>query len=274
MVDHELTEVLRSGPFEHALRAAIRARGLSLDRLHARLRERGVRVSLSSLSYWQRGRSRPERPASLAAVRELEAILALPDYSLIGLLGPPRPRGGLAQRARDPLAVLSHHEQVTVDPERGRHRAHARTVLRATVPGVDRHLVALPPGATLLRAEYCRVGRSSADETGTGLLTELIFDRPLAAGETHVAEYWAAFSPAAPRADRHERRIRVPVGQDLVQVRFKGARLPVRCFHTWSPDASAPPRDAGELRVDAFGAAHLLDTDVRPGVRGIRWEWV
>ncbi|MBB2745744.1 UNVERIFIED_ORG: hypothetical protein FHR35_005607 [Microbispora rosea subsp. rosea] len=39
------------------------------------------------------------------------------------------------------------------------------------------------------------------------------------------------------------------------------------------PARAAPPGDSGELRVDAFGAAHLVDTGARPGVRGIRWEW-
>jgi hypothetical protein len=89
----DVTSLLRTGPFDEALRAAIMARGLSLERLHVRLAERGVRISLASLSNWQRGRSRPERSASLAAVRELEAILGLPPHSLVTLLGPRRPRG-------------------------------------------------------------------------------------------------------------------------------------------------------------------------------------
>lgn len=89
----ELAVALRTGPFEHALRLAIRSRGLTLDRLRARLLERGVRTSLASLSNWQRGRCRPERVPSLRAVRELEDILGLPGDSLVALLGPRRPRG-------------------------------------------------------------------------------------------------------------------------------------------------------------------------------------
>ncbi|WP_311931138.1 hypothetical protein [Microbispora sp. H11081] len=262
MVDDELAEVLRSGPFERALRAAIRTRGLSLDRLHSRLRERGFEVSMSSLSYWQRGRSRPERAASLAAVRELEVILSLPEYALIGLLGPPRPRG----RRPETLTVLSHHEQAVVSAGL-RHRVSARVVLRAAAPGVDRYEVTHPPGTRLLRTRGCRPGRGGDD--GSGLLTELIFPHPLATGETHVVEYVTDVAAA----DRYDRRLRDPVEQHLVQVRFTDGRLPVRCFHTWSPDPAARPRDAGELRVDAFGTAHVVDTGARPGVRGIRWEW-
>jgi hypothetical protein len=89
----ELAVALRTGPFEHALRLAIRSRGLTLDRLRVRLLERGVRTSLASLSNWQRGRCRPERVPSMRAVRELEDILGLPGDSLVALLGPRRPRG-------------------------------------------------------------------------------------------------------------------------------------------------------------------------------------
>lgn len=89
----ELAVALRTGPFDHALRLAIRSRGLTLDRLRVRLLERGVRTSLASLSNWQRGRCRPERALSLRAVRELEDILGLSGDSLVALLGPRRPRG-------------------------------------------------------------------------------------------------------------------------------------------------------------------------------------
>ncbi|MCI0689357.1 MAG: hypothetical protein L0Y54_19295 [Sporichthyaceae bacterium] len=97
----ELAEALRTGPFERALRLAIRSRGLTLERIRVRLLERGVRTSLASLSNWQRGRCRPERARSLQAVRELEDILGLPADSLVTLLGPRRPRGRWLQRAAD-----------------------------------------------------------------------------------------------------------------------------------------------------------------------------
>ncbi len=120
--ERELAVLLRTGPFERALRAAIAARGLSLERLHARLAERGAHVSLASLSNWQRGRSRPERSRSLAAVRELESILGLPADSLVALLGPRRPRGrwlahdpgAIRQQLRDLVESLDDDELPTV----------------------------------------------------------------------------------------------------------------------------------------------------------------
>lgn len=88
----ELSQLLSAGPFDVALRAAIRARGLGLDRIRYRLRGRGTTVSLATLSHWQSGRCRPERPESLEALRSLEDILNLPDGALSRLLGPPRSR--------------------------------------------------------------------------------------------------------------------------------------------------------------------------------------
>lgn len=52
-----------------------------------------MRVSPATLSYWQSGRSRPERRDSLIALRHLEGVLEVPQGSLAALLGPPRPRG-------------------------------------------------------------------------------------------------------------------------------------------------------------------------------------
>jgi hypothetical protein len=48
----ELFELLRTGPFEDALRAAIRSSRLSLERIQHRLRTRGTPVSITALSYW------------------------------------------------------------------------------------------------------------------------------------------------------------------------------------------------------------------------------
>src|SRR5690242_21087060 len=82
----ELDTALRGGPFHVALRAAIAARGLPLQRVQHHLSRHGVKVGVTSLSYWQQGARRPQRPESLRAVRALEEILHLPDESLIRLL--------------------------------------------------------------------------------------------------------------------------------------------------------------------------------------------
>src|SRR4051794_27382889 len=89
----DLDRLLEYGPFDVALRAAIVARGLSLDRIQHRLGRQGVQISLATLSYWQSGQRRPERPTSLRALEHLEDVLEVPRQSLRDLLGPPTPRG-------------------------------------------------------------------------------------------------------------------------------------------------------------------------------------
>src|SRR5919198_1269046 len=87
----EQSDSLGSDAFPTALRAAIQASGLSLDRIQYRLRSRGVSVSVTALSYWQSGRRRPERAESLAALGHLESVLGVAPGSLMALLGAPRP---------------------------------------------------------------------------------------------------------------------------------------------------------------------------------------
>jgi hypothetical protein len=87
-IDRAAAELLlTTGPFAPALRAAIRARGLGLERIRYRLRGRGVSVSLATLSHWQSGRCRPERRESLRVLSHLEVVLEVPPGSLTQLLG-------------------------------------------------------------------------------------------------------------------------------------------------------------------------------------------
>ncbi|WP_020670085.1 transcriptional regulator [Amycolatopsis nigrescens] len=88
-VEQELGLLLATGPFEAALRAAIKARGLGLERIRYRLLSRGSSLSVATLSHWQSGRCRPERPDSLRALANLEEILDLPPTSLSRLLRRP-----------------------------------------------------------------------------------------------------------------------------------------------------------------------------------------
>ena len=91
--EEELAEVLRRGPFHLALQAAIAASGLSLETIQRRLQARGHEVSVASLSYWQRGRSRPEWASSLEIVCSLDIVLGLSAGFLMSLFGPTQPHG-------------------------------------------------------------------------------------------------------------------------------------------------------------------------------------
>lgn len=217
----ELESALRGGPFHVALRAAIAARGLPLQRVQHHLSRYGVKVGVTSLSYWQQGARRPQRPESLRAVRALEEILQLPDESLIRLLaradahpGPERPAGrsyrsvveasGVLERLLTELDVpldggvhtVGHHERVRVGPCRELLGHESQHIVRAHRDGVDRFVAVhhgdpgCAPERMAVRAlENCRSGRVRWDrETGV-LVAELLFDTRLRSGDTFLFRY-------------------------------------------------------------------------------------
>ncbi len=161
--------------FAGALRQAVQASGLTLERIRHRLGRRGLTVSVATLGYWQRGRSKPR---SRTVVVALEEILQVPQGTLTDLLddpaptaaparapagapGPP-PVAGAADRARsvrdlwpDPeryvglvgqldrsgdhrLERLSIHDVYRLDEVRRSWTLSVRTVLRAAGDDIDR----------------------------------------------------------------------------------------------------------------------------------------
>lgn len=290
---------LHPGPFADALRAAITARGLSLDSLQRHLSERGVRVGTATLSCWQNGRRRPERPDSLRAVSALEEILGLRAGSLLVLLGPPRPRGhgvGLPAGSREyrhilpawaaltdllaslgtvadtKLHIAAQHEQVLIDAGGSAPRRETFQVLRAHQDGVDRYvaIVDADPGADIERIgvealENCRVGRVRRDPAAGLLVAELLFDLTLRPNQTHLIRYAVADHAGVECRDFH-RGFRFPAGQYALQVRFDPAYLPVACY-AYQGGAEQ------ELPMTGHHAVHINVAPVPPGVVGIRWDW-
>ncbi|GIG56095.1 hypothetical protein Lfu02_04670 [Longispora fulva] len=296
-----LARVLRTGSFAEALDAAITARGLTLDRLCHHLADRGVHVSRTTLSYWRRNRSRPERQASLRAVRALEDLLGLPSSSLVALLGPPRPRGrwlnelpdscdraylwpsaapGMAQLDAEPegrFEALSIHDLVTVAPDRSELRMRSRAVLRALRGPVDRCLAfyqaedpahAVP---ALVDLRFCARGRQRYDPDSKLFVAELLLDRTVAAGEDTVIEYELGFGPGVPM-DYFHHRFHRRVREYVLQVQFTG-EVPGACHSYRKFAVDAPERGSRPVPIGASDTALLVESDVEPGVCGLRWRW-
>ncbi|WP_433468074.1 helix-turn-helix domain-containing protein [Spirillospora sp. CA-128828] len=106
--------------FAGALRQAIKASGLTLERIRHRLGRRGLAVSVATLSYWQRGRSRPR---SRTVVLALEEILQVPPGALAELLDDPAPpgaavRGAGARAGRTAGRPGAEARDLWPDPER------------------------------------------------------------------------------------------------------------------------------------------------------------
>ncbi|GEC04203.1 hypothetical protein SSP24_18580 [Streptomyces spinoverrucosus] len=304
--DSELDTALRGGPFHVALRAAIAARGLPLQRVQHHLTRYGVKVGVTSLSYWQQGARRPQRPESLRAVRALEEILHLPEESLIRLLAETaddrasarRPEGrsyrslveasGVLERLLTELGaprdgglhMLGHHERVRIGARRELLGCESHHVVRAHRDGVDRFVAVhhgdpgcAPDRMTVHALENCRTGRVRwHHETGV-LVAELLFDTRLRGGDTFLFRYGVEDGTAGV-SHEYVRGFGPAGGQYALQVRFDENALPVRC-HRFTQQSAAAPR-SGHQDLPLTGrhhSVHLVEPRVRAGIVGIGWEW-
>ncbi|MFE9095027.1 hypothetical protein [Streptomyces sp. NPDC007264] len=305
VVPAELEEALRGGPFHVALRAAIAARGLPLQRVQHHLSRYGVRVGVTSLSYWQQGARRPQRPESLRAVRALEEILQLPDESLIRLLaradehpGSDRPPGrsyrslveasGVLEQLLAELGAgldgglhtIGHHEQVRIGARRELLAHESHHIVRAHRDGVDRYVAVhhgdpgcVPERITVHATENCRTGRVRwHHETGI-LVAELLFDTWLRTGDTFLFRYGFEDGTAGASCE-YVRGFGFAGGQYALQVRFDANALPMRCHRFTQHSAAAPRSGRQELALSGqHRSVHLVEPRVRSGIVGIGWEW-
>ncbi|MFJ3515085.1 hypothetical protein OG444_10570 [Streptomyces sp. NBC_01232] len=301
----ELGRLLRAGPFHLALRAALAARGLPLHRVQHRLAAQGIKVGVTSLSYWQQGARRPRHPESLRAVTALERILELPEGSLLRLLTDPEPGSGPArpptrsyrallrtgrtvERLLDGMDLppdgglhsVGHHERVRIGPAGELRVRESQQIVRAHRDGVDRYLAVHhgDPGCDVSRMrvtayENCRTGRVRCHPEAGLVVAELLFDARLRRGDTHVFGYGIEDGTGA-RSREYVRGFSYAGGQYMLQVSFDEAALPVRCrrFVRGAPEAAR----TGLVDLTPSGrhrAVHLVEQSVRRGILGIAWDW-
>ncbi|MFJ7072476.1 hypothetical protein [Streptomyces sp. NPDC098781] len=301
----ELDTALRGGPFHVALRAAIAARGLPLQRVQHHLSRRGVKVGVTSLSYWQQGARRPQRPESLRAVRALEEILQLPEESLIRLLSEADDHSSLQQPAArsyrslmeasgvlerllaelncpvdSGLHTLGHHEQVRIGTRRELAGRESHHIVRAHRDGVDRFVAVhhgdpgcAPDRMTVHALENCRTGRVRWHHDTGILVAELLFGTRLRAGDTYLFRYGVE-DGTADVSREYARGFHFAGGQYALQVRFAENALPARC-HRFAQHSAAAPRSGrqGLLLSGPHRSVHLVEPRVRTGIVGIGWEW-
>ncbi|MBC3987095.1 hypothetical protein [Streptomyces buecherae] len=304
VAEAELAQALRTGPFHLALRTALAARGLALHRVQHRLAQRGVKVGVTSLSYWQQGARTPRRAESLRAVRALEDVLDLPSHALTRLLEPAlRPEAerpaarsyrtlheqaesvalliaDLGSPLDGGLHTVCHLERIHIGARRELAARDSQHVVRAHRDGVDRYLAihqgdhGCEPGQVRVRAtDNCRVGRLRW-HSGTGVLvTELLFDTRLRAGDTHVFSYVVEDGTGG-QSTEYVRGFPFAGGQYVLQVRFDPAALPVRCHRFAQGSAGAARSGQRELTLSGqHRSVHLAEQGVRPGILGIAWDW-
>ncbi|MFI5767066.1 hypothetical protein ACIA74_00715 [Streptomyces sp. NPDC051658] len=301
----ELAQVLHTGPFHLALRTALSVRGLPLQRVQHHLAYRGVKVGVTSLSYWQQGARRPQRAESLRAVKALEEVLELPRNSLLRLLGTGSARpeadrpaarsyrslmesSGTVERllaamgspVDGGLHTVGHHERVRIGPGRELRQRESQHVVRAHRDDIDRYLAVHrgdpgcdPARVTVTARENCRTGRVRWDR-GTGVLVaELLFDTRLRAGDTFLFGYGFDDGTGGPCGE-YVRGFSFGGGQYVLQVAFDEAALPVRCRRFAQVSAGASRGARTDLTLTGrHRTVHLVEQGVRPGLVGIDWDW-
>jgi hypothetical protein len=299
-IESNLPGLLSTGPFHAAFRAAVRERGLTLERLRSHLARRGISVGISSLSDWQHGRSRPG-PASLPAVSALEQILGLRADSLVRLLVAPADHGGgRATRRRDGLEeradvvaallddlpgggqhavdVVSRHDKVSIDAHRRAAVVWSRVVVRARVDGVDRFVLRYFGDAgcdvdsvRLCLLENCRLGEVRRHATGV-VVAELLFDEVLSAGQTWVFEKQIIDQTGRPCTE-HAHGFLGTGEQYVLEIRFDPARLPADCHVFGQPGLHDERRRIADLALNRHHAVHLYTSAASAGLIGIGWSW-
>jgi transcriptional regulator with XRE-family HTH domain len=302
----EQPESLVADAFPTALRAAIQASGLSLDRIQYRLRSRGVSVSVTALSYWQSGRRRPERAESLAALGHLESVLGVAPGSLMALLGPPRPRGRANRESnRLPIEALwtkseqvsnllkridftteaaltriSQQDVMELAADQGEKRISVRQVLRAERDGAERTLCVYDlerpgrPFPEITASQGCHIGRVAHDHAAGIVAAEILLEQPLHRGETVILDY-SLTHPGPPYSrgdDSYCRKFTTPVREFVLELRFDPRMLPRYCEqYTTDPDNQITSRR--RVEVNAEGHGHAVALDFGPGIFCVRWEW-
>jgi hypothetical protein len=286
--------------FSDALRKAIAGSGRSLESLRRRLAERGTPVSIATLSYWQSGRSQPQRGSSLRAVLHLEELLQLPHGHLLDRIGPRRrpfiqheevAAGGLPVDHPDAELALADlgfggnpglvdvtiHDTLDVDDQGIERVRTIRNVVRAVRPGARRLpallTIGVPSGE---RAEFvpvsgCTVGRQvSRPEVGV-FAAELLLDRPLRLGETAAAEHRVLLPRDLGDGQCIEYYLVREVTELMIWVRFSPDRLPARVV-TYSNLGGRKVTGPAAPLGGSTSVQHVLH-HVGPGVVGVRWEW-
>jgi hypothetical protein len=298
----DLDLLLGTGPFHAALRAAIRARGLPLERLQWHLAERGVRIGVSSLSLWQHGHTVPRRRGSEQAVRALEEILQLPPASLVRLMMVAREVAGapgiarqegldesegaigelldsLPGSRRHDLAVLSRENTVNIGADRSLVTMWDRTLVRALADGADRYIVRWfgDPGDDLDQVRVspmgnCRVGEVRRHPSSPVMIAEMLFDEALREGDTWVLEFRIDDGTGAECCD-FAHGIAQPMANYLIEVRFDPAALPRDCHVYARAGLNDGLQQLERLPLNRHHAVHHLASNVTAGVLGLAWTW-
>ena len=287
--------------FAEVLTAAIQSRGLSLERIRARLDAAGVPVSIATLSYWQSGRSLPTRSRSYHTLVELERILNVePGHLTLHTHtadGRTRrelfewqnvmPSRDLATQIIEDLGIdmqgqltrVTMHDLLDVDADRNEASLEVRVVWRAERQGLHRWAV-VNEQDTDHEAEQsieplfgCVLGEVVEAPDRQLIVAEMLAPRPMQRGDLFTSEYRLSFGPSSQPSFRMTRAISDPVKALTLAVRFTPGAVPVSVRAGVQPALEeAEPADTQPVPLSRNEAQHVW-TVARPGVSSLFWDW-
>ena len=284
---------MAAGEFADAFAAALVRRHVTLTWLRDRLLESGHDVSLGALSYWRSGRREPARSSSLEALAEVEWLLGLRTGDLSSLLDPRRRRqgpsdwdeiAGLIERAapgelvgEDVVRRVSMTGVVDIGADGCLVRIGLRQIFAAVVDDAEAVTMFVGPSVelgpsplTLEAVAGCSIGRLR--ETSNGVrAAELVFERPLRAGESVMTEVELVPAAGVEETDTEyglvaEQRLE----ECLLWVRFHPDRRPSRA---WLRFSEKHLQHEWEVDLVEDTAIHHRLTSFGPGLLVARWDW-
>lgn len=284
--------------FPERLQHAVDASGLTLERIQRRLAGQGHVVGRSTLSYWQNGRRLPTGASSIAAVAALEQILRTRPGALIDALAqhPPSRRGHTDPqplRDRGDLTIERVNEQdegqrayeVVGSLSSGRYGAHGElesmelTIAIRALSDIQRVTFAqgCEPGDDPDLVEYVmlsggRLGRVTFDERDRVVLGEIIFDRQLRRGETHLYRYELRDANHQ-RTERYVKVLDMHSAFVAIELTFHPDCLPVQIEEFERLSAAGPDIVNRNRQLDSGGQVSLVRERARRGILGLQWSY-
>lgn len=295
MSDTGPAEPVASAAFDEAFTAAMVDSGCTLAILRDRLRDRGLSISLSTLSRWRSGERRPDGIRSLPVLTAIEQELGMhPGVLTSNLIGRSRrlgrispetelePRPTVIEMLRSlpvsphaDMRVLSLHDDVQIAPS-GRIMA-VTSIL--TVQGVNdefssiglavdvNELADAPPDVTILAGGVITESRRDSSRTALGLAVRL--DTALEAGQTGMLSWTARYPSEHPAPDRYTCHATRPLRELLVLLHFDPLSLP----HWIDEVVQTPEGSRTRTHTANSSSFHTLRSGFGPGRLQLSWGW-
>lgn len=282
--------------FAETLEQAIAAQPLTLERIAARLKEAGTPTSVTTLSYWQTGRSQPTRARSRRCLSELDHILGLQPGTLLGSLDSnPRwaPHAVMpsSESAAELIAELdlnllhtwsriSTHDRLVIDSAGRESSQRVGMVMRAEVDGAQSwpiviHQDSHVPGSVAAVREISGVHMDDVRILPEEHLTVVraTLPHPVSRGTCVSVEYEISWGAQSERSHRFERGLPSPGTTLVMEVEFRGP-LPQRVRRYHQPDTHVADDIAyfDDIRSDGR-SLQFVATDAPAGCHGMSFTW-